>query len=473
MTISKVDWLSIRTAHEEATAAQAAAEHAKSARTSAKDAVEDERESIDQMQTELIEKYGDKLPGGEDGQRLMKQCRAVREALDRFEMADRRARQANHHFGEMTERFFQIVGEIATNEGSLPFDAKDTARNGPDAWKRVELKNLMGDLQALPFEKVGIRTVGEAELAIREKTLGPRVSAGEFSAEQADYLRFKVIDLLNRFAIEHQLGGLDPSVSEKFTIAPPEVQKAAKTAAAVEDGGGEGGEEEAGDESQPEAKPRRGKNAKPEIPGGYTVAQWTKDDPPQVAQIVLHHRKDFKTDPAYLTLTSSWLSLYRDDQPDGNRPAWREIITKAMGDMPGHDETMMGVQKLLTGREFPTVGTFVDRMERIFDQKNPRDVLSDLDELPHLVRDIISTVLETEMHYSGSPALYTLVDRIVARHVDVVQELFPRLVRFAERPAEERYGRSDQPNRVKQAETPKKAKASRGKKSAKESAASN
>lgn len=452
MSITKLDWLTISTAFLEYTGARAGSEQAKANRTAAKDELTEATEAMEATQEELSAKYtGTAAPEGADARLILTQCKDVAAARQRMELADRKHRQATHHAAEMLERLEHVMGEISGRDGTLPFDSAQA--NDPNAYGKVLLRNLIGELQAMAFEKAGIATVGDAIAVLVSTGFGPRVSAGEFTAEQAEFLHIKVVDLLNRLGIQHTITPPPAGTRERYAIAPPEVPKAAKNTGpanlaqeSIEDDE-EDDEEDTG--SLPEGASDWAKSTAERMVELFPGVKFLGPaEPGLVATTPLAHRGDFAADPAADVLRTSFLSLYTGDE--GLRKSVREA-TRAFNTA----ETFRSLQQMMQDIDAPTVGALAEKLEKSFGQKKPRDVRADFEPISEGQLDAIGEILAVTMNRTGSPVLYALCDTLIARHEAVFDELFGHsaLGKIARRPEEERYARVEKQKRTKKKKT--------------------
>ena len=121
-------------------------------------------------------------------------------AEEAFEVLDRARRKMLDLVKTLGERILKLNFEAFGDEPSLKFDGKSPP------WQGVELADFMGDLIAQPFLKAGVRTLADAKAGLEGTHLKQMLTSGEITTEQHGYLKAKVIERLDAFAVEHKLG---------------------------------------------------------------------------------------------------------------------------------------------------------------------------------------------------------------------------------------------------------------------------
>lgn len=419
--LTRAQWLNLLTTREEHREAESRAEHANADRTEAKDNLTEARETLDSMGDEIAAKCGDEAPAGPDGKRLMVQVKAVRAAHEAFEMHDRRKRQADDLAKKMLERTMTMLDELGMVDEHLP-RGDEKQQNAKDAWRQVELRNLMGDLHALPFEKAGLRMVGEAKDAC-EKSIGAMVGQEGITQAQVDYLLIKLHDWLGRRGVEHKLPPVEVSVREALYLdppAPPKPPKAEKQEA-VTDGNSAG---------------------KPALPGDFTVVEWSEGEKPLPLKVIPNNqlvRRDFLKDSASDAFDRTWAAMHTAIPED--RLRIRGLDEAAAFDI--HE-----MQTVMNNSEMPTLGALVIKFEKVFEQRDKGKIFGDIPtgvewEFEELT--FIGDEIAAVMHRTGSPRLYQFCDHCIARCEEAFDDMFAdsHLMKVARRPDEQRFGRGD------------------------------
>lgn len=188
--------------------------------------LKDRRETEDQALDELqaARAAPDHRGMDEAVDRLGKAAEDRKRAEDARELADRKAKQAKRLLAELETRMLNTIdAAFGLGDGGQQ-TIPERGQEGPDAWKRVELADLMGPTFAQPFIGGGLTTVGEARKSLER--------VGEKMILDADnqpitptlvaFLRRTVAEFLARRGIEHSIA-CEPA--DDLPEAPEAVQE--------------------------------------------------------------------------------------------------------------------------------------------------------------------------------------------------------------------------------------------------------
>lgn len=181
--VTGAEWARVVLANEERLAALARAETIGLSWTEAKDDLKDKQVAFD----EACE-GGDEAVVGSVGLDL-------HHAKERFDVIDRKRRSELDHSRKMQERLFQVLGEVIE---LLP---QGPAKATGDSWRGAYLADLVGDLQAAPFNRAAVFTLGDLAEHLKSGAIKAHVQSGDLTDEQVQFVNARLQEALSRKGI--------------------------------------------------------------------------------------------------------------------------------------------------------------------------------------------------------------------------------------------------------------------------------
>jgi len=219
-------WAKIVAANEARIAEAGNLEILKAERATAKTTRDGSIESHSEADREIIEQFGGKPPDQAAWSRLCGLSDDVRRHSATFELKDRLKLKKEKHVATLLAVELNLVF-VAHSPELLADLMANAGKGGPDSWKDLELKDIMGDAAA--FEKLGYTTIG-GFLKGRKVGLVEHFKVGDITDEALMDGDIAVYNFLERRRIEKHW---------PFKTPPPGCQTTIET----------------GDETEPETPP--------------------------------------------------------------------------------------------------------------------------------------------------------------------------------------------------------------------------
>jgi len=193
----------------------------------------------------------------------------------KFVSLDRDKRSREDHARKMEAHFVKIAQDLASGEADDLY-AQDL--DASDTWRAVLLADVISDIQAIPFVRLGVNTIGD--LLDREKAgeLKKLAKAGDLTRQQIEFSLQSAAKWMSQTGRGRSIPASIRDLIDKTGRPVPEPVKVEVPKPAAESGedGEDKGEPEADDEEKPQAKPEPEPPPNSKAPGSGRSARFQK-----------------------------------------------------------------------------------------------------------------------------------------------------------------------------------------------------
>lgn len=213
VAITAVEWANIQAADEQRRSNLDALGRVNEDWNLAKETVESRTETHHQKLQSLEQEFAGKDVPADSWESMVGIAKDLEQAQGKFDVLDRKRRKLQALDKDLTLTVLSLVSKTYTAEGELAFGKKSGGAD-PEAWKKVEITSLMGEMHAQPFGGLGIRTVDDAIDRMKHGGLSKMTDAGEVTQPQATYLLRTIRDYVDRRGVKVQLPPLPDGEAE-------------------------------------------------------------------------------------------------------------------------------------------------------------------------------------------------------------------------------------------------------------------
>lgn len=195
-------------------AANTAADEAAETLSQAKSDRDDKKESLTKAVEEMEEAQEF------DETRITGLSRDAVRADRKFAVCDREKRSRADFAKKMDAQFFKVAEAIADGQTDL-FGSEQASPS--DLWKNVPIADIVGDLQAMPFIKQDIHTVGQ--VCEKCEAINKLVKSGDIAKGSAEFVKQQVAFHLYTRGLTRCIPKDMKELVDKKPKAPPDVKE--------------------------------------------------------------------------------------------------------------------------------------------------------------------------------------------------------------------------------------------------------
>lgn len=180
----------------------------------AKETLSSRQETFDKALAEDREQHKDELPT-EAWHRQQELWEDLSRAKASFELTDRNKRKLEKFVVSQREKLFDLLTDVYGDGRKFNFPAHEP-QEGP-SWKAASVADLVGDMFADRYHKLGWMTVEQAKAAFEGTAAKQALHDDKITSEDYDYLKFHLVTYLGNRGVEHKLGK-----APKYSMPEPE-----------------------------------------------------------------------------------------------------------------------------------------------------------------------------------------------------------------------------------------------------------